>query len=822
MKLAVAIALLLVAVSSADEKWWSLRPVSDPVPPLSTGNVVDAFMGAKRLPQADRRSLIRRANYDLTGLPPSREAVDSFVADARPDAEAFAEVVDTLLASPRYGEHWARHWLDVVRYADTAGENSDHPLPHAWRYRNWVIDSFDRDKPYDTFVREQLAGDILGGDALVATGYIAIGRRFGHDINESMHLTYEDVIDNLGKAFLGLSISCARCHDHKHDPIPARDYYALYGVLQSTRFPFPGCEPAQLPRDLVPLATPEVIEARANWEKRRDELNAELAPFDKAQAEKSEALKSKTAKLISKGDVPDGGSVLVSTEPIELEVHKGEVVQLSILPRGNYGADTTILDYSITHGENKWALSDLLDSLTVGNPNGPWCFLDTSGSPKFLAGRNESVEGKSELKSWTTSGTPSVFVNVGKEQVTVWTTLPPRTFFVHPGENGPVAIAWLSPVDGKISIDLNVSDGHPGGDGVGWQLDHFADSEMSAALLELGDLNMRRLEHEARLKEHAKSEPVFPLAYAVAEGEVKVAKLHLRGDPEDLGEDVPREFLSSLGGGVLGNEKSSGRLELANFIASPDNPLTARVMVNRIWAWHFGTGIVSTPNDFGTHGTLPTHPELLDYLARTFVEKGWSVKAMHRLILSSASYQQSAGDGGIPRRRLTAEELRDTLLVASGELDQAPGEGHPFPAENSWNFTQHNPFADEYENKKRSVFLMRKRNRVSRFLALFNGADPNASTAIRDLTTVPTQALFFLNDPFFHSCAEKFTARVLQREPGERLDFACRELFCRPVTDEEVATFNEFSAQMTPSTDEEIWKSYARILLGSNEMLHID
>ncbi len=393
-------------------------------------------------------------------------------------------------------------------------------------------------------------------------------------------------------------------------------------------------------------------------------------------------------------------------------------------------------------------------------------------------------------------------------------------------------------MDGKVSIDLTVSDGHPGGDGVGWQLEHFADPGMAAAYRELGKASAPRTELEKAIAEHAAGEPKAPLAYAVAEGEPQMARIQERGDPELPGEEVPREFLSLLGGGALGDDQSSGRLDLANRITSPDNPLVARVMVNRIWAWHFGRGLVATPNDFGNHGSPPSHPELLDYLARHFVEHGWSVKAMHRLIMASATYQQAARDGfppesfaGFARRRISAEELRDTLLVAAGTLDRTAGEGHPFPPESSWSFTQHAPFAAEYPTSRRSVYVMRKRNRSSRFFALFNGADPNASTAERDVTTAPTQALYFMNDPFFHDCAEKFAERIraVASEPAGRLDFACREVFARPVTNGEVLAFEDFAAALgatlegDPQAKEvEIWEAYARILLGSNELLHVD
>ena len=853
-------AILLAGLSApeADAKegkaapLWSLQPIANPQPPHDDAHPVDAFLRAKPSPRAERRALIRRVCYDLTGLPPTPTQVDTFITDKRSDTEAFATVVDELLRSPHYGERWGRHWLDVVRYADTAGENSDHPLPHAWRYRNWVIGAFNNDKPYDQFVREQLAGDILAKaegkspeertDSLIATGYLAIARRFGHDIDKRIYLMHEDVIDNFGKAFLGLSISCARCHDHKHDPITARDYYSLYSVFDSTRFSFPGCEPKQQPRDLVELpATGELKARRLAWEQRRNELQAEAAAKNpESQAIELRDLAAKSHKIVSQGDVPDAGSVFVTEKgTLEIGVRKGEAIQLSILPQENYGADTTILDYTINHTadgkETRWSVADLIDDLLISNPHpaeggAQWCFLDTTGDvPKILTGKNEAVDGKAALRAWENGAPPSVLVNISESPVNVWTTLPPRTFFCHPGPNGPIAIAWLSPIDGKVNIHLKISDGHPFGDGVGWRIEHFADPQIAGAFRELSAASGDGKAKQA-LANHLTKEPKIPVAYGVTEAEAKPARVHHRGNHEDLGEQFPRKFLSMLGGGALGDENSSGRLELARHVTDSDNPLTARVMVNRIWAWHFGRGLVSTTNDFGRHGTPPSHPELLDYLARYFVENGWSVKAMHRLMLSSAAYQQAAGDdqqaekyNAFGRRRITAEEMRDTLLVASGELDRTPGEAHPFPPESTWNFTQHNPFAAEYETRKRSVYVMQKRNRAMPFFTLFDGPDPNASTAQRGATTVPTQALYFMNNRFVHDCAAKFATRIITQADSDksRLDFACRELFARPATDEDLVAFEEF-AKTLGQDEHETWRSYARILLGSNELLYID
>jgi cytochrome c553 len=604
-----------VDIAVTTERHWAFEPVRPVHPPAATGaNPIDAFLAVKHnqkeltpTPPADRRTLMRRVTFDLIGLPPRPDDVQAFVDDPAPDA--FRRVVDRLLASPQYGEKWGRHWLDVVRYADTAGETADFPVPDAWRYRNYVIASFNADKPYDQFLREQIAGDLLAArlpagtpperfnELVIATGYIAIARRFGFDISHDHFLTIEDTIDTLGKSVLGLTIGCARCHDHKYDPITTQDYYALYGVFESTRYPFSACEKDKRPRDLVPLA-----------------------------------------------------------------------------PAGKPGAGT---------------------------------------------------------------------------------------------------------------------------------------------------------------------------AYAVAEGSPHNVRQHLRGDPESPGNEVPRRFLQMFGGQLVPAGAGSGRLQLAEWLRDPNNPLTARVMVNRIWQGHFGAGLVRTANDFGTRGTPPSHPELLDHLARRFIDSGWSVKPMHRLIVLSDAYQRSAapsaarGNGAdpgntylwqFPRRRLSAEEIRDAMLEVSGDLDLRPGQGHPFPPEKGWGFTQHNPFQAVYDHNRRSVYLMTQRIRRHPFLALFDGADTNSSTAGRFTTTVPTQALFFLNDPFVHARAESLVRRLAPLPEGERLNRACQLLFGRPAVSADQHRASRFlqgyRAELgnlsEAQRDQAAWAALLRVLLSSNEFIYVN
>jgi hypothetical protein len=858
-----------VSVAEA-KKWWSFKPVvRPPVPATGASSPIDAFILAKLTerklalaPPADRRTLIRRATYDLTGLPPSAEEVDAFVNDA--SADAFAKVVDRLLASPAYGERWGRHWLDLVRYADTAGENSDHPLPHAWRYRNWVIDAINRDRPYDEFLREQLAGDILAArgpadkyaDRVVATGFLALARRFGHDIDKDMHLTFEDSIDTIGKAFLGLTLGCARCHDHKYDAVSMKDYYALYGILESTRFAFPGCEPKQQPRDLVPLLPP------SEWDRTvkpyRDRVAAVDSELRRVREEQSKiAGRSKaTGTLLAKGEIADGGEQPFADLPREIAVRSGQMIRLSVSPLKNHGADSTLVELEVAEIGGKqrhWNLaSDVLDSFLAGNPHADghgnahvWWFLDTRKGSLPLPEAVRDHAGKPGLGVWRNGDTPSAFVTAGKEPVNAWTRLPPRSVFVHPAADGNVAVGWLSPIDGKVRISGHVKDAHPGGpDGVGWTIESFGGDDR-ADWNALATASEQRQKLERERAELIVAAPAQPVAFAVTEGTPHDARLHVRGDPERPGHAQPRRWLEVFGGQPVPAGAGSGRLELANWISSRDNPLTARVMMNRIWLHHFGRGLVKTANDFGTRGIAPTHPELLDWLAAEFMDSGWSLKAMHRRIMLSAVYQQSssvhgraaADDPGndfysrFSRRRLSAEEIRDTLLVAAGRLDRSVAGPHPFPPESTWNFTQHVPFSTFYETDRRSVYLVTLRNRRHPFLGLFDGADPNATTPERQETTVPTQALYFLNDPFFHAQAERLAARALSSaDDATRLDELFRLALQRRPTarDREIAAkfLTAYTASLADSRAGErtkaAWAALARIVLAGNEFLYVD
>jgi hypothetical protein len=677
-----------------EKRFWSFQPVKDVTPPQvenTSGLIspIDYFLETDYesrhlhpVGQAPKRALIRRATYDLTGLPPTPDEVEAFLADNSPNA--FEKVIDRLLASPHYGEQWGRHWLDLVRYADTSGCNSDYPVPQLYKYRNYVIDSFNKDKPYDQFLKEQLAGDLLPAkdeaekhDHIIATGYLAGARRFGSR-NAEFHLTIEDTIDNVGKAMLGLSVSCARCHDHKFDPIPTSDYYALYGIFASTKYAFPGTEIYKHPKDFVPLGSAE-----------------------------------DAAKL-----------------------H----------------------DY-----ETK--LADLDDRIE-----------------KLVQERTPLLARQKALKATTQATTQ------------------------------PAEIV----IDGRTLKQVQ--------------------SDLAEAREE-----QRKLEYEGP--------PNVDRAYAVQEGKPHDVKIQKKGDPQILGDTVRRGFLTILGGEKLPEtENGSGRLELAKRIADPSNPLTARVMVNRIWQYHFGKGIVSSPNDFGHRGQLPSNPALLDYLARRFVEGGWSIKSMHKLMMLSRAYQmadvddpadQSADPGNayvwhFNPRRLSAEEIRDSVLMASGSIDWSVGGPHPFPPENEWHYTQHKPFVADYPNNRRSIYLMQQRIRKQPYLATFDGADTNATTPDRALSTTAIQALFMMNDPFMHDQADKLAVRIGMAlgDEQERIKYAYELLYSRPPTGEEITLGQQYlrAAELKMKQSGVPWDhqyraalgSYLRVLLSSNEFIWLD
>ena len=917
---------------------WAFQPVRDPASPRVVDTAwsrtrIDDFVLSrleadhrKPAPPAARRALLRRATFDLTGLPPTAAETDAFVADPSPDA--FAKVVDRLLGSSAYGERWGRHWLDVVRYADTAGETADYPVPVAWRYRNYVIDAFNADKPYDEFLREQIAGDILAKDGprsryaerVTATGFLAISRRFGFDSENYHHLTLQDTIDTLGQSVLGLTLGCARCHDHKFDPVPMRDYYALYGIFESTRYAFPGSEQKQRSRALVPLSPPE--ESRPKWRAFEARVASLVAVMERAKISPPSAVLRSLDEMDgdfemqapaaggSKGVlVPPwvyDGAIAVTTEaqsPFKNLSPLGKVGASVAAGTGSYRLVQSLpAKLASLPGEK---LEVNLDFRTEASPAGPeqphvfWIGPLTAAATG--AGHVIEVLISSESASLRIGDrSEPLRVLKPKEWHNLQLTIDPAAGTVsgrigRPGDVTEIASRGLAADTARGLGCVGIEGPRPEAsahcalawDNLGVQTAPIppvstpfaavADGGIARAPADPAGLKAEG-ERARKELETLLAEGPFELAYAVSEGTPRDARIHLRGEPDRPGDTVPRGALAVLGGGPFasgnGAPTGSGRLELARWLTRPENPLTARVMVNRIWRYHFGEGLVRTPNDFGIRGRPPTHPELLDHLATSFVKSGWSIKAMHRLIMASAVYQQQSrstaalgapkaagttatddcpvatsipssrsptdgvAEGGgddlspFSRRRLGAEETRDAVLKVCGTLDPSPGLGHPFPAPTSWGFTQHGPFNAIYEHGRRSVYLMTQRIRRHPFLALFDGADPNASTAERRTTTVPTQALFFLNDPFVHANSRQLADRTLAAVADEprQVVVVYRSVLGRDPDGTERNEGAEFLAAYRSGTTAagkgdataEALAALVRVLAGSNEFLTVD
>ena len=621
---------------------WAFQPVRKPAAPQVKDpqwakSPLDAFVlarleskGLKPSPRADSRTLIRRLTFDLHGLPPTPEEVTAFEQSAlRNPQSAIEQLVDRLLASPRYGERWGRHWLDVARYADSKGYvfTEERRYPYAYTYRDWVIRAFNEDLPYDQFIVQQLAADRLplGDDKrpLAALGFLTLGRRFLNNVHDII----DDRIDVTMRGLQGLTVGCARCHDHKFDPIPIRDYYSLHGVFASS----------MEPRDLPLIATP-------------------------GQSEESRRFKAELKKR-----------------------------------------EQTVAEYQAKYKAELSANNRLH--------------------------RDRLMELQKQVEAWKVSGPGS----------------PPRAMV-------------------------------------------------------LNDLPT-------------------PVA----------AQVFLRGNPNNRGETVPRRFLEVLAGPAPKPfQQGSGRLELAQAIASRDNPLTARVMVNRAWMHHFGAALVRTPGDFGLRGEAPTHPEVLDYLAAAFMENGWSVKKLHRMILLSATYQQSSDDSAaglrmdadnrllwkMNRRRLEFEALRDSLLAASGRLDPAMG-GPPVPITTS-------PFSS-----RRTVYGFIDRQNLPGVFRTFDFASPDATTPQRHSTTVPQQALFLMNSPFVVEQARALVSRsdvTGLTKAEERIDRLHGIAYGRPAEPEEIALGMRFVQAADHKKGQKLsaWEQYGQVLLLANEFAFVD
>ncbi len=807
---------------------WSFEPVRAVEPPAVADESwpltpIDRFLlaalesrGLTPSPEADRRTWLRRVTFDLTGLPPTIEEIDTFLADDRP--EAYERVVDRLLDSPRYGERWARHWLDVVRFAETSGHEFDYDIPFAWRYRDYVIRALNADLPYDRFVVEHVAGDLVPSprrdpatgrnESLVGTAFYRLheGTHSPVDLPDDRAARLDNQVDVLGKAFLGLTIACARCHDHKFDPIAQTDYYAIAGMLSSSR------------HALAFLDAPERISEPA---RQLDALRAELAgtlqdgtpvPPAPRDPEVFEAFDGPGfAGWWPAGDAFGDGP----TDAGEVTVRGGSVVRLAA-GWAHSGRRSDRLRGALRSGD--FAIDKRFIHLRVAGRGGR-VNLVVDGFDKI---RDPIYGGLTRAVDW---GDEPRWLTI---DAAMWAG---QVAYLELADGATVdftgGTAVVLPGDGWLAIDaIRFSDGPaPAATESPGPFLGAAEAPASSASLE------RFAAIEAAL-------PEPELAPALIDGPGRDLPLHVRGSTKNLGAPVPRRFLASLGGDQHppASPESSGRLALAERLVDPANPLVARVIVNRLWKHHFGEGIVASPDDFGAMGQAPTHPELLDWLAAELPRRGWSLKAIHRLMVLSRAYRMQSArrpeaeavdptNAFLHRariRRLEGEAIRDAILAASGRLDPSlygPGvpphlspfmEGRGRPGSSG-------PIDGD---GRRSVYLNIRRNFLSPFLVAFDLPTPAAPMGRRNVSNVPAQALVLLNDPFVVAEARRWADRALaeDRPPGEAVDRLFLAAYGRPATGAERAAALAFLADR-PGIDG--WADLCHVLINGKEFLFV-
>jgi cytochrome c553 len=753
---------------AAGRNFWAYKPpvaaaapaVRDAAWPASD---VDRFVlarleaaGLKPSPDADRATLIRRLYFDLVGLPPSPEEIDAFVADPAPDA--YGKLVDRLLASPQFGERWGRHWLDVARYAESLTLRG-FVLKDAWRYRDYVIESFNRDVPFDRFVREQIAGDLLPAGSMAerrrnatAVTFLLMGNTNLEEQDKKMLRmdVVDEQLDVITKGFLAQTVTCARCHDHKFDPIPTKDYYALAGILRNVRT----LEHANVSKWIEkPLPVDPALEA-------------ELKKHEAAVAALQARIKTEKAKLVSasRSKMPKAGMKTA-----------GGVLAVGDVPG-------IVVDESGAKKVGEWKASRF-SGVFIGE--GYAHDMDSGKGEKTLTfhpelpgpGRYEVLFAYSPGKSRADNVPVTILTADGEKVVTVNQQKDP------PLDGRYVSLGQFrfeSKEQGYVIVSNEGTKGHVTADAVVYlPLDkpkpsgtpaREADPSADAA----GD-TLKQLEAELKKLEDSgpKRETVLAL---VEESKIEDCPIHIRGSVGNLGEAAPRGFLQVAAYGELpkmpGGE--SGRRELADWLASRNNPLTARVFVNRAWHWLFGAGLVRTVDNFGTTGETPSHPELLDALALRFMDEGWSVKTLVRSLVMSRTYRQAFADDAkaaaadpenrllwrAGRRRLEAECLRDAMLRISGRLDaEMGGPGFPKPISSDYGY--------KHSDTRRSVYVPVFRNALSEVLEVFDFADTSMVTGRRDASTVASQALLMMNHPFVLEQASAAADRLLAEKPAD-------------------------------------------------------
>lgn len=813
-------------------KWqshWAFTPPLRVPPPTPEDNdwiqnPIDQFILAKLkeqsltpLPKASPRKLVRRLYFNLTGLPPTAEQIAEFLKDEHPNA--WQRLVDRLLASPLYGQRWGRHWLDVARYGDSNGGDENHPYPLAWRYRDYVISSFNEGLPFNIFVHEQIAGDLIAARAvntttrhtkhlqkhqvtrvanrsnaqIIATGFLTLGTKILAEQDEAKKQAdiVDEQIDTVGKTFLGLTLGCARCHDHKFDPIPTKDYYALAGIFHSTEL-----GDQTIKTEKFRLALQAHQQQREQLENQRDRLQREI---DNQLSDHSINLLVLEAETFAAGNVAS------------LSDGYGEGIGIISDP----GAQKNFVEYVLDIPVDGQYIIQLRYAAEQARPGR---ILIDGRVVKEDALSRTTGGWMPEHQRWISEGT------VKLKQGSIRLRL----------ESEPL----MSHID-KIRLI---------------QVDESNCFEQHLAQLD---------ELDSRLSEHNQHTPEPEKVMAASDGTSQNSRIHIRGSHRQLGDEVIRGFpdIFSLKEDQTATQPQenhqipttqSGRRQLGYWMTDAKTGAggqTARVIANRLWHWHFGSGLVKTPNDFGMQGSRPTHPALLDWLALQLIEHDWSLKYLHRLITTSASFQQETSTTnndwihGFAKRRLEAEAIRDSLLMHGGTLS-LDLVGMPLPVK-----TQ-DPSPEDLKNNedayrsfpRRSVYLPIVRCNTHRFLTIYDF--PNAANPVgrRDRTTVPTQALLLMNDPLVmhqaenmaRSILEKYTTRESRLTPSEtetrvqQIHSLYQHLFQRYASKQEIRNLTLFLENFGSTIREDkdmnlrSWTALIHTLLLSSEYIHVD
>ncbi len=750
-----------VELTAEQRAFWSFQPfLKSPAPSVREAawprTPIDRFVlarlekeGLKPARFADRRTLLRRATYDLTGLPPTPEQTKAFLDDR--SATAWEKVIDRLLASQQYGERWARYWLDVARYADDKlNSTQDDPYPNAFRYRNWVIDAFNRDLPYNQFVKAQIAGDLMPSndpnEFAAGTGFFALSPEM-----------QDERVDALTRGFLGLTVACAQCHDHKFDPIPTKDFYSLQGILNSSEL------------HESPLADEATVKAWAATKKELDLAEKHTKEFYENQSRVlGEVLAAQTARyLMAAQGVDDAKGLDDETLGRWKKYLASERLYHPFL-----NAFRAMVQAKASPDE-QWKEARRFEELV----------LAVNDEKKSVDDKNKVILGVDPTRNDLSQTQLSA---MDRDRTVLWRDLFERS---------------ISDAGGAFKYGAGVMYYGKG------TIERFMTGQWKSYLDE-----QKKLEDAKRKA----LPPQYPFLQTLHDKEKPAdMKILIRGDRNNQGDFAPRRFLAILSpkNRALFHQ-GSGRLQLAEAIADPKNPLTARVIVNRVWQQHFGRGIVATPSNFGQLGERPTHPELLDYLAADFVENGWSFKKLHKSILMSATYALAADNieanlvkdpdnhlfWRANRRRVDAETLRDSLLFASGEIDLQSADK---PAK-----------LDDEKNVKRTVYGFIGRRKLDGMLALFDFPNPQATSESRMSTLVPPQRLFLMNSLFLERRATALSKR-LNGSNDDKVKQAYRLLYCREPDADELKLGLNFLTEGD-------WTQYARVLLGSNEFLFVN